>query len=65
MCLAKAGRRRVTEMIDLNDPLIIEFLRGAGWHKIDENDVVIERSVLNDLIFDDKINEPMKKTDAE
>ena len=52
-------------MIDLNDPLVIEFLRGAGWHKIDENDVVIERSVLNDLIFDDKINEPMKKTDAE
>jgi hypothetical protein len=52
-------------MIDLNDPLVIEFLRGAGWVKIDDNDVVIERSVLNDLIFDDKINEPLKKTDAE
>ena len=52
-------------MIDLDDPLIIEFLRGAGWHKIDENDVVIERSALNDLIFDAAITSTLKKTDAE
>ena len=52
-------------MIDLNDPLIIEFLRGAGWHKIDENDVVIERTILNNLIFDDKIDEAQKGTASE
>lgn len=43
-------------MIDLDDPLVIEFLRGAGWVKIDDNDVVIERSVLNSLIFDEDID---------
>ena len=52
-------------MIDLNDPLVIEFLRGTGWIKIDPSDVVIERSVLNSLIFDDEIDEKIKKTDAE
>ena len=49
-------------MIDLNDPLIVEFLRGAGWVKIDSNDVVIERSILNGLIFDAAINSTLKDT---
>jgi len=43
-------------MIDLNDPLVIEFLRGAGWVKIDDNDVVIERAILSSLIFDADID---------
>jgi hypothetical protein len=48
-------------MIDLNDPLVIEFLRGAGWVKIDDNDVVIERAILSSLIFDAAIDAVIDK----
>ena len=48
-------------MIDLDDPLVIEFLRGAGWHKINDDSVVIDRTILNNLIFDDKIDEAKKE----
>ena len=38
-------------MIDLEDPELIEALNRAGWVKIEEDDVVINRSILQTLIF--------------
>jgi hypothetical protein len=40
------------QMIDLEDSNVIEALNKAGWVKINEDDIVISRSVLNSLIFD-------------
>jgi hypothetical protein len=40
------------QMIDLEDSRVIEALNKAGWVKINEDDIVISRSVLNSLIFD-------------
>lgn len=48
-------------MIDIDDELVIEFLRGAGWVKIDEGDVVIERATLQKLIFDAQVTEDLLK----
>lgn len=48
-------------MIDIDDELVIEFLRGAGWHKIGEGDVVIEREILDKLIFDAQVNAYLTK----
>ena len=48
-------------MIDIDDPLVIEFLRGAGWFKIGEGDVVIEREILDKLIFDAQANAYLAK----
>ena len=39
-------------MIDLEDSDVIEALNKAGWVKINEDDIVISRSILNSLIFD-------------
>ena len=39
-------------MIDLDDSNVIEALNKAGWVKIRDDDVVINRSVLSSLIFD-------------
>jgi len=61
MCLVRLGVRTEIAMIDLNDPLVIEFLRGAGWVKIDDNDVVIERAILSNLIFDAAIDAVIDK----
>ena len=38
-------------MIDLEDNDVIEALNRAGWVKIEEDDVVISRGVLQSLIF--------------
>jgi hypothetical protein len=40
------------QMIDLEDSDVIEALNKAGWVKINEDDIVISRSILNSLIFD-------------
>jgi len=40
------------QMIDLEDSNVIEALNKAGWVKINEDDIVISRSILNSLIFD-------------
>lgn len=41
----------VRQMIDLEDDNVIEALNRAGWVKIMEDDVVINRTVLQNLIF--------------
>jgi hypothetical protein len=41
----------VRQMIDLEDNDVIEALNRAGWVKIEEDDVVISRGVLQSLIF--------------
>lgn len=48
-------------MIDIDDELVIEFLRGAGWVKIGEEEVVIERATLQKLIFDAEITADLMK----
>ena len=40
------------QIIDLEDSKVIEALNKAGWVKINEDDIVISRSILNSLIFD-------------
>jgi hypothetical protein len=44
--------RKMGQIIDLEDSKVIEALNKAGWVKINEDDIVISRSVLNSLIFD-------------
>ena len=40
------------QIIDLEDSKVIEALNKAGWVKINDDDIVISRSILNSLIFD-------------